>query len=293
MKSILIITYGREKELFEILNCLNKYKKDDLEILILDNNETNILEEKIQEIFIENKNIVLKYFNDGKNYGVALGRNYLIERAKGEILITLDDDIEIEEDINNFVEKVDKHFNCNKNIGCLAFNIINFYSREHLRHEIPHGNKKLNFEENLYTYYFIGAGHAIKKEVYKKVGLYPDDLGKYGGEERDLSFRILEQGYDILYTADLKIYHKVSQNGRLKEETYNRYRNQLVVLNRYMPLKYRITSNIIWSLYYLLKRKIKIKEMKKVFKEIIMLEKTTISKNTLKKIKYVSGRVWF
>lgn len=293
MKSILIITYGREKELFETLNCLNKYKKDDLEVLILDNNETNILEEKIKEIFTENKNIVLKYFNDGKNYGVALGRNYLIEKAKGEILITLDDDIEIEEDINFFIEKVEQYFNNNKNIGCLAFNIINFYSRQHLRHEIPHGNKKLNFEENLYTYYFIGAGHAIKKEVYEKAGLYPDDLGKYGGEERDLSFRILEKGYEILYTVDLKIYHKVSQNGRLKEETYNRYRNQLVVLNRYMPLKYRITSNIIWSLYYLLKRKIKIKEMKKVFKEIIMLEKTTISKNTLKKIKYVSGRVWF
>lgn len=293
MKSILIITYGREKELFETLNCLNKYKKDDLEVLILDNNKTNILEERIKEIFIESKNIVLKYFNDGKNYGVALGRNYLIEKAKGEILITLDDDIEIEEDINNFIEKVEQYFNNNKNIGCLAFNIINFYSRQHLRHEIPHGNKKLNFEENLYTYYFIGAGHAIKKEVYKKVGLYPNDLGKYGGEERDLSFRILEQGYDILYTADLKIYHKVSQNGRLKEETYNRYRNQLVVLNRYMPLKYRISSNIIWSLYYLLKRKIKVKEIKKVFKEITILEKTTISKNTLKQIKYVSGRVWF
>lgn len=293
MKSILIITYGREKELFETLNCLNKYKKDDLEVLILDNNETNILEEKIKEIFTENKNIVLKYFNDGKNYGVALGRNYLIEKAKGEILITLDDDIEIEEDINSFIEKVEQYFNNNKNIGCLAFNIINFYSRQHLRHEIPYGNKKLNFEENLYTYYFIGAGHAIKKEVYGKAGLYPDDLGKYGGEERDLSFRILEKGYEILYTVDLKIYHKVSQNGRLKEETYNRYKNQLIVLNRYMPLKYRITSNIIWSLYYLLKRKIKLKDIINIISEIYKMEKKTISSRTLIKIQKMKGRVFF
>lgn len=292
MKSILIITYGREKELFETLNCLNKYKKDDLEILILDNNETNILEEKIKKIFIENNKIILKYFNDGKNYGVALGRNYLIERAKGEILVTLDDDIEIEEDINDFMEKVEEYFN-NKNIGCLAFNIINFYSKHHLRHEIPHGNKKLNFEENLYTYYFIGAGHAIKKEVYEKVGLYPNDLGKYGGEERDLSFRILEQGYDILYTANLRIYHKVSENGRLKEETYNRYRNQLIVLNRYMPLKYRITSNIIWSLYYLLKRKIKLKHIINIFCEVYKMEKKVISGETLIKIKKMKGRIFF
>ena len=292
MNSILIITYGREKELLDTLKCFQNYKGTLLELLILDNNEKNILKEKIFKI-LENKSIKIRYFNDGENYGVALGRNYLIKEARGNILITLDDDIEIEEDINVFISKIEKYFSNNKNIGCLAFNIINYYSKKPLRHEIPHGNKKLNFNRNLETYYFIGAGHAIKKEVYNKIGLYPKDLGKYGGEERDLSFRILESNYEILYTADVKIYHKVSPNGRLKEENFNRYRNQLIVLNRYMPRIYSFSANIIWTLFYLLKRKITLKDIKNVFKELETLKKETISGNTLRKIKKLRGRVFY
>lgn len=292
MNSILIITYGREKELLDTLKCFQNYKGTLLELLILDNNEKNILKEKIFKI-LENKSIKIRYFNDGENYGVALGRNYLIKEARGNILITLDDDIEIEEDINVFISKIEKYFSNNKNIGCLAFNIINYYSKKPLRHEIPHGNKKLDFNRNLETYYFIGAGHAIKKEVYNKIGLYPKDLGKYGGEERDLSFRILESNYEILYIADVKIYHKVSPNGRLKEENFNRYRNQLIVLNRYMPRIYSFSANIIWTLFYLLKRKITLKDIKNVFKELETLKKETISGNTLRKIKKLRGRVFY
>ncbi|MFR9020186.1 MAG: glycosyltransferase family 2 protein [Fusobacterium sp.] len=292
MNSILIITYGRERELLDTLKCFQNYKDKLLELLILDNNETPVLKDKIFKT-LKNEKIKLRYFNDGKNYGVALGRNYLIEKAKGDILITLDDDIEIKENINNFILKIENYFLNNKDIGCLAFNIVNFYSKKHLRHEIPHGNKRLDFNRNLKTYYFIGAGHAIKKEVYDKVGLYPNDLGKYGGEERDLSFRILEKGYGILYTADTKIYHKVSPNGRLREESFNRYRNQLIVLNRYMPKVYRISSNIIWTLFYLLKGKVKIKDIKKVFNELKTLKKETISLETLEKIKKMKGRILY
>lgn len=292
MNSILIITYGRSQELLDTIKCFQNYKDKLLELLILDNNETPVLKDKIFET-LKNEKIKLRYFNDGKNYGVALGRNYLIEKAKGDILITLDDDIEIKEDINNFILKIENYFLNNKDIGCLAFNIVNFYSKKHLRHEIPHGNKKLDFNKNLKTYYFIGAGHAIKKEVYSKVGLYPDDLGKYGGEERDLSFRILENNYDILYVADIKIFHKVSPNGRLKGQDYNIYRNQLIVFNRYMPKIYRFSANMIWTLYHLIKRRIEIKDIKRFIKELNNLKKQTISLMTLNKIKKMKGRIWY
>lgn len=292
MISVLIITYGRKEEVLDTLKLFNKYSDGKIEVLILDNNSSDELKDSIFKM-LNNENIILKYYNDKINYGVALGRNYLIEKASGNILVTLDDDINIEENINDFFRKISNYFLENKKVGCLAFNIINYYTRQHLRHEIPHGNKKLDFNKNMLTYYYIGAGHAIKKEVYQKSGLYPDDLGKYGGEERDLSFRILEKGYDILYTADIKIYHKVSPKGRLLEEQFNRYRNQLIVLNRYMPNPYKITGNIIWSGYFILKGKIKLSEVFNVIKEIKKLSKKTISNNTLNKIKDLKGRVWF
>lgn len=294
MISILIITYGRIQELLDTLACISKYQGDKIELLLLDNNLTNQLESRIKEVFLDSKYIKVRYFHDGVNYGVAMGRNYLIHKARGDILITLDDDIDIN-DITRLINKVKYYFSKCNNVGGLAFNIKNFYSRNALRHEIPHGNKKLDFTKNMLTYYYIGAGHAIRKEVYEKAGEYPKDLGKYGGEERDLSFRILESGYDILYGADLIIYHKVSPHGRMNrdEENFYRYRNQLIVLNRYMPLIYRVTSNIFWSFFYLLKMKGNFSEIFIVINELKNLNKETISKETINKIIKLKGRLFY
>ena len=294
LKSILIITYGRETELYETLKDISLYSSEDLEILLLDNNQTDMRKEKIIKIFEKSK-IKLRYFHDGINYGVALGRNYIIEKSEGEILITLDDDIEIK-NINLLVQKIEKYFEELPEVGCLAFNIKNYYTRVALRYEIPHGNKKLDFSKNLETYYFIGAGHAIRKKVYEECGKYPDDLGKYGGEEEDLSYRIIEK-YRIQYCADLEIYHKISPNGRMKkeEENYFRYRNKLLVRSRYLLLKYQISNYIIWSLYYLIKKDGKLKEVIALKKELKKLSKIEKSRKVFlnKKLKQLKARVLF
>ncbi|WP_105891363.1 glycosyltransferase family 2 protein, partial [Haemophilus influenzae] len=209
MISLLIISFGRYQEVLETFACVNKYHGKKIELLFLDNNPARELETALSSIVENNSSILFSYFHTGENLGVAEGRNFLIEKAQGDILITLDDDIEIE-DIILLIQKVTDYMANNAKVGALAFNIKNYFTRKALSHEIPHGNKKLDFSQNLLTYYFIGAGHAIRKEVYQKAGFYPKDLGLYGGEERDLSFRILEAGYQILYASDIVIYHKVS-----------------------------------------------------------------------------------
>ncbi|MCR1837560.1 glycosyltransferase [Pasteurella caecimuris] len=294
MISLLIISFGRYQEVLETFQCINKYQGNQVELLFLDNNSERKLETALSSIIESNSSILFKYFHTGENLGVAEGRNLLIEKAQGDILITLDDDIEIE-DITFLIKKVIDYMENNILLGALAFNIKNYFTRNALSHEIPHGNKKLDFSQNLLTYYFIGAGHAIRKDVYQKAGLYPKDLGLYGGEERDLSFRILEEGYQILYASDIVIYHKVSPNGRMSktQENFFRYRNQLIVLNRYMPRTYRYSANIIWSLFYLLRMEGNLKSVIKVHYELRKLGKYTISNTTLNYIKNVKGRLLY
>ncbi|WP_143530100.1 glycosyltransferase family 2 protein, partial [Rodentibacter trehalosifermentans] len=281
-------------EVIDTMKCINKYKGKKIELLFLDNNNNKELETSLLNVLSENKSILFQYFNIGKNLGVAEGRNFLIEKAQGEILVTLDDDVEIE-DIDLLIAKVSHYMEHYHEVGVLAFNIKNFFTKRALSHEIPHGNKKLDFTKNQLTYYFIGAGHAIRKSAYEKAGLYPKDLGLYGGEERDLSFRILEANYKILYTSDIVVYHKVSPNGRMprEEENFFRYRNQLIVLNRYMPKLYCFTSNIIWSFYYLIKKSGNIRNVIKVFFEIKGLATKKISSRTIKYIRNVKGRLYY
>lgn len=75
-------------------------------------------------------------------------------------------------------------------------------------------------------------------------------------------------------------------------EQYYRYRNQLIVLFRYMPLLYRITSNFIWTSYYLIKNKGDIKGIIKVQKILSKIKKSE-NKERIKKIREVKGRIWF
>lgn len=291
-KSVIIITYGRHEELMQTIKCILPYNNSDLQLLVLDNNSENKLEDELNELFKDNK-IRYEYFWEGKNYGVALGRNYLIDKADGDYIITLDDDVEFE-DIFFLINKVEKYFANDENTGCLAFNIKNFFTGENLSHEIPHGNKKLDFSNNLLTNYYIGAGHAIKKEVYRKTGLYPDDLGLYGGEELDLSFRIIENDYKILYTSDIIVFHKASPKGRMpsSEQSYMGFQSRLKVVYKYMPMKYVITNIIIWSIYYFAKQK-NIKNIIKTVKNLKKTKRSTLSPNSLKYLKKVRARLLY
>ena len=74
---------------------------------------------------------------------------------------------------------------------------------------------KVRFFTEFTDLLFYWCWACNKERSLSKAGFYPKDLGLYGGEERDLSFRILEAGYQILYASDIVIYHKVSPNGRM------------------------------------------------------------------------------
>jgi GT2 family glycosyltransferase len=106
------------------------------------------------------------------------------------------------------------------------------------------------------TYYFSGAAHAIRRTVFDKVGYYPENFF-YGMEEYDLSFRALDAGYIIRYTDKVVILHKESPTGRLtpKEKRKGMWLNKTTVAWKYLPLRYFISTALIWSLWYLLKSK--------------------------------------
>lgn len=293
--SILLLTYKRREVFEETLENLINIKYPLIEILILDNNENDSLRKYVETINTKS-NIDFRYFNDGNNYGVSNGRNYLINKAKGDILITLDDDIFVESP-DEMIYKTIEYFKNNNEIGCLAYNIIDFKTKTKEIYKMPHHNKNLNYNENFFTYTFSGAGHAIKKEVYIKSGIYPSDFGLYGGEEYDLSLRILDSNYKILYTADIIIYHKHDLNGRLINEKalYNNFINKLKTHSKYLPFIYSITLAFIWYAFYILKTR-KILSVSKIFKIFINSYKNDrkkLKKSTLKYLKQLDARLLY
>lgn len=289
--SVIIITYNRKKELIDSFSSILKQTINPYEIIIIDNNSTD----GTDEIFgLELSNPLLKYFRQNTNLGVAGGRNYGLKQASGDILVFIDDDALLEP--KNALEKIISGFEKEPQIGVLAFKIINFYTKTIQREEFPHIDKSLNSNKAFETTYYIGAGHAIRKEVFDKCGLYPDDFF-YGMEELDLSFRIMEKGYKIIYYPEVVVWHKKSPLGRVTNSQKWMYtlRNRLIISYKYLPFREFFISTFIWTLKVLIRSKsfkATLDGIRLFFRDKESILRNPISQETLKKIKKLRGRIW-
>jgi GT2 family glycosyltransferase len=162
------------------------------------------------------------------------------------VLIFLDDDAVFKQ--RGSIAAVKDYFSGDgeKKTGVLAFRVINFYTGEMRTEEMPFPDKKLDMTAERLTSTFIGAGHAIRREVFEDCGLYPDDYF-YGVEELDLSFRVIDAGYDILYYPQVQVLHKQIPTGRVtnREKWIMSYRNRMLTAYKYLPKKYQVGLGIL------------------------------------------------
>lgn len=242
--SVIIITYNRLKELRETIENVIQEEKEYKELIIVDNASTDETQKYGRRISRKN-NSKTKYFRLEKNLGVAGGRNYAVKKASGDILVFLDDDAVWGQE--NSLSIIKEKFRTAPEIGILAFKIINYYTKEVRRAEFPFTDKHISKDEERLTSTFIGAGHAIRRKIFVDCGGYPDDFF-YGGEELDLSFRVINYNHRILYFPQIAVLHKQAATGRMKndEKWIMIYRNRMITAYKFLSRRYRMVSNTIW-----------------------------------------------
>src|SRR5262245_48681896 len=85
--SICILTYNRCLLLRELLTELKAIVYKPLELIVVDNHSEDETQEMLETLFP-----TIKYIRTEKNIGAA-GRNIAMKVARGDIVVTLDDDI--------------------------------------------------------------------------------------------------------------------------------------------------------------------------------------------------------
>lgn len=232
--SISILTYNRARILEKLLFSLNEIEYPELEIIVVDNNSSDFTQPMVRRNF---PNVI--YHKMGENLGVA-GRNAGISRATGDIIITLDDDVigiddhAIKELINIFQEQTMTGAVCFKITDpgtsdvvnwCHHYNIEEFSEREFITNEITEG------------------AVAFRRSVLQRSGLYPDNFF-ISHEGPDLACRIMNGGFNVVFSPKINVEHFHSQSGR---SSWRRYyydtRNQFWFVARNYPAS--------WSLQYL------------------------------------------
>ena len=207
--SIVILTMNRSAHMQNVLKNISLQSYLPSEIIIVDNN-SELKEQKNNENLAKQYNA--DYFLMDENLGVSGGRNYGLKRANGDIIIEIDDDAEFE--CKAAIEKVVKYFREDKSIGILAFSIFKNKNFDVRREEFPFFQKKKKIINELTPCgWFIGAGHAFRKEIFTKVNYY-NDFYPYGQEEIDFSIRVIDSGYQLLFARDIRIFHFKTDDAR-------------------------------------------------------------------------------
>jgi GT2 family glycosyltransferase len=274
-----------------------------LEVLILDDNSKEPLCDKITHEFGDKR---IRCVRSETTLGVAGGRNRLIEEAKGKFLVTLDDDTILRDDyaLSKLVELFDSY----PDVGIFAFKIIDIADGSEIAIRIPFRKSSVRRNPELanlpqYVSYFLGGGHAARRDVYEKCGLYPEDL-VFGVEELDLSYRMIEAGYKMSYTPDIVVEHYSKYSSSLSTQARAKYmyflaRNKIWVNYKYLPWFAFLINSVTWSLIRLFCSIFTggfvqiIRGISDGFKGLRRLKRTPISKKTIEYLRDNHGRLFF
>ena len=273
---------------------------DLLEEVIIVNNASTSDYSKVESFLLSQEHIPFRYIHSAENLGVARGRNFALQQGRAPIIIMLDDDAELQhkDSLVKLLQEFDQH-STERPKAIVSFKVLYYENMEMQVNALPH-KKFEEYKDKAFfqTYYYAGGAHAIKREAMEKAGLYPEDFF-YGMEEYDLSYRILEAGYSIVYSDKIVMLHKESPLGRTtkSEKLRMMWVNKTTVAWRYLPKKYFYSTAFMWSLEYLKKTGLDISGFVKGWKQVLDIpskeKKQTIGNSTIQYLRSVNARLWY
>jgi len=214
--SIIIANFNGEKYLSTCLKSVLKSVLENYEILIVDDGSDDKSKDIISKFIAKDKRI--KLIENGKNIGAAASRNRAIKKAKGEILVFLDNDTEITE---NWLEELIKPLLREKNIGAAQALLLDFEKRDLIQMAggllTPHtgwlvpfyqweGYSQVKNKLKKRDIVGISAALAVKREVIDKIGGFDEKEAVYT-EDLDFCWRIWIAGYRIVLANKSIVYH--------------------------------------------------------------------------------------
>lgn len=232
--SIVIVNYRRREALIRSLDSARQQSYTNREIIVVDNNSGDGTAEFVAAYAPEVRTIPLT-----ENTGAGGGRNAGILAARGDIIITVDNDIffetpfEVSKTVETFARRPDVHM--------LAYQLCDERTGALRIREWCHPHSWLKFAEvEFETNYFIEGACAARREVYETAGLYYEPLF-IGCEGWDLALRILDHGFRILHDPHIRLRHLMSAETRTPERPYYYYtRNYIWIAYKDYPFGARI-----------------------------------------------------
>ena len=217
--SLILATLGRRQEVKNFLDKLLQQSYMNYELIIVDQN----IDDRVKNIYFAYKTkLHITYIHTNKK-GLSRARNIGLKYAGGDIIAFPDDDCWYDSNTLKLVNDLLSDDAVEGVCGCPVDRnnqplISNFL------------DKKTFLNKNNVWHGGISFTIFLKSTVVKSVGVFDEKLGVgagtiYGsGEETDYLLRALEQGFKLLYTPQLRVFHP-KKDSVLKGDDCVRARN--------------------------------------------------------------------
>jgi len=231
--SIIIVNYNVTELLWKCLSSIRKFVQNvDYEVFVMDNQSPdsswkNLIPKFPEYHFIENQ----------KNEGFAIANNKAVELAKGEYILLLNPDTELE---GFYMKELIDFADAQKKFGCLGIRMHDSFGNFHpeSKRSVPdmfNSFEKLFFgfrKNNSKSYYrndigeneiaevevITGAFLLARKEIYKNIGGLDESYFMYG-EDIDLCYTMLKNGFRNFYYGKASLLHHKGES-TIKDEKY-------------------------------------------------------------------------
>jgi len=214
--SIVILHYQRREALERTLVSVRRQSYSNREIIVVANGPHDGLRGLLESQAPEAQLLQLDC-----NLGACAGRNAGLRAARGDVIISLDNDIAFEEPwaIDRIVEAFDRR----ADIHVLAFRVCDGDTGSLLVRAWCHPRDWKEFSNAEFeTDHFNEGACAARREVYERAGLFYEPLF-FGAEGWDLVLRLIERGFRILYVPGIGVRHMTDEGTRPSERAYYFY----------------------------------------------------------------------
>jgi GT2 family glycosyltransferase len=246
--SVIIPTYNREDALRDSIADVLKQDYPNFEAIVVDQTATH--KPEIQQYLeaMSNQGKIRWFRVDWASLPGA--RNYAVRRAKGDIILFIDDDVQLPE---NFLANHAKNYQANPEIGAIAGRVFD-------RMKLTDSQGNLIIEQLPpeamdpgIAWYYIDLVHTVKpqqvlsargcnmsfrREIFTQHGLKFDERfrGSAVREESDFCLRLRSTGYKIWYDPEAHLVHLGEETGGCHDISTKSWQYQITFYHNHFLL---------------------------------------------------------